>query len=107
MSVSAKVDVNLNGKSGRYLDDGGCAKWFRGRPMTDPTADNSASESGRRPNLRVTFWGVQGSCPIFPTQDEVHEFAERIASYTVQRTLRDIAERMERGECSVEKLRAM
>lgn len=85
--------------------------------MTDPTASSFGNESAQYPNtqrhtpqrqnLRVTFWGVQGSCPIFPTQGEVDEYCERVAAFTVQRTLADIAQRMETGECTPQMLRAM
>jgi len=33
--------------------------------------------------MRLTFWGVQGSCPIFPTLEEIHEYAQNVASYAV------------------------
>ena len=47
--------------------------------MTDPNLPGTVPTSAS-PNLKVTFWGVQGSCPIFPTQDEVREYAQRLAS---------------------------
>jgi hypothetical protein len=34
-------------------------------------------------NLRITLWGVQGSCPIFPTGEDLHAFAQHVASYAV------------------------
>jgi hypothetical protein len=33
--------------------------------------------------MRITFWGVQGSCPIFPTSEEIHDYAQHVASYAV------------------------
>ncbi len=34
-------------------------------------------------NMRLTFWGVQGSCPIFPTTEEIRDYAQYVASYAV------------------------
>ncbi|MGE5609901.1 MAG: MBL fold metallo-hydrolase [Bacillota bacterium] len=31
-------------------------------------------------NLRMTLWGVQGSCPIFPTRDDIQEYSRRLAT---------------------------
>src|SRR5687767_5837353 len=31
-------------------------------------------------NLRITFWGVQGSCPVFPTAAELASFDPRAAA---------------------------
>lgn len=36
-------------------------------------------------NMRITLWGVQGSCPIFPSPDGVREFSRRLAVQTLQR----------------------
>jgi phosphoribosyl 1,2-cyclic phosphodiesterase len=36
-------------------------------------------------NLRVTFWGVQGSCPIFPSPKGLSEYARRLAVFTLAR----------------------
>jgi ribonuclease BN (tRNA processing enzyme) len=56
-------------------------------------------------NLRVTFWGVQGSCPIFPTLAEVADFSQRIAASMVTRTLADVANRLEREGCTAQAIR--
>ena len=49
-------------------------------------------------NLRVTFWGVQGSCSIFPTQREVCEYSRRLSVQTLESALKTLADRMDRGE---------
>lgn len=49
-------------------------------------------------NLRVTFWGVQGSCSIFPTQREVCEYSRQLAVQTLESALKALADRMDRGE---------
>ncbi|HET6249161.1 MAG TPA: hypothetical protein VFE47_15815 [Tepidisphaeraceae bacterium] len=74
--------------------------------MNDPSHAPTAATPAV-PNLRVTFWGVQGSCPIFPTHDEVIEYAERLASATIEKAMMDLAGRLERGQCTPEQLRAM
>ena len=73
--------------------------------MTDSTSGTPGTARGM--NLRVTFWGVQGSCPIFPTQAEVDQYAKQVAAYTVERTLQDIADQLERGQCTPQSLRAL
>ncbi len=35
-------------------------------------------------NLRVTFWGVQGSFPISPRRRQVNDYADRVAFHTVK-----------------------
>lgn len=50
---------------------------------------------GSGANLRLTFWGVQGSCPIFPTQEELRDYATRIAAEATRRTLLQIAAQQE------------
>ena len=44
-------------------------------------------------NMRITFWGVQGSCPIFPTEAEIRDYARRVALYTLERAMADQAHR--------------
>jgi phosphoribosyl 1,2-cyclic phosphodiesterase len=63
--------------------------------MTDPRSPANATPAAA-PNLKITFWGVQGSCPIFPNQAEVEEYARRLAVGTIEKTLLDLARRMER-----------
>src|SRR3954463_5553965 len=73
-----------------------------GRPAAPP-----APSSAPIRNLRVTFWGVQGSCPIFPTGREVNEYARRIATYTIERAVTDLAEKDPRGGVTPETLRRL
>src|SRR4051794_27865741 len=72
-----------------------------GMPATHPSPSTVATSNGGAGtpirNMRVTFWGVQGSCPIFPTGREVNEYARRIATYTIERAVTDLAEKAARG----------
>ncbi len=54
--------------------------------MTDELSPNHRP-SRPIPALRISFWGVQGSCPIFPTPFGVREYSRRIAVDALQRTL--------------------
>ena len=38
-------------------------------------------------NMRITFWGVQGSTPIFPTPYGVQEYSRRLAVYVLGRAV--------------------
>src|SRR4051812_18159733 len=80
-------------------------------PATHPSPSTIAGSAGGAvtpiKNLRVTFWGVQGSCPIFPTGREVNEYARRIATYTIERAVTDLAEKAARGEVTPETLRRL
>jgi len=51
----------------------------------NPAFASPSSPKGAAPirNMRVTFWGVQGSCPIFPTSEEIRDYARQVASYAV------------------------
>jgi hypothetical protein len=54
-------------------------------------------------NLRITLWGVQGSCPVFPAPREVDEYTRRIAVYALSRAIEDMANKSGRdGRCSIE-----
>lgn len=53
-------------------------------------------------NLRITFWGVQGSCPVFPAIAAVHEYSRRVAVYTLVRTMEEVARRCKGGTLDVE-----
>ena len=44
-------------------------------------------------NLRIRFWGVQGSCPVHPPLHVVKAFTRQIAVDTLQRVLQDLAAR--------------
>lgn len=37
--------------------------------------------------MRVTFWGVQGSCPIFPTPIGLEQYSRKVALYTLMRAM--------------------
>jgi phosphoribosyl 1,2-cyclic phosphodiesterase len=41
-------------------------------------------------HLRIRFWGVQGSCPMFPEPHEVDEYRWMVAHDALQRALRDV-----------------
>ncbi len=43
-------------------------------------------------NLRITFWGVQGSCPIFLSQHEFEEYAKHVATFTLTRSFEELAQ---------------
>ncbi|MDB5291379.1 MAG: hypothetical protein JWL69_2620 [Phycisphaerales bacterium] len=58
-------------------------------------------------NMRITFWGVQGSCTVSPSRQDVEAYARRIATATLERALRDIAARLENGDCTADSLRAL
>ena len=74
-------------------------------PFTLPDAAVPApAPSAPIKNMRVTFWGVQGSCPIFPTSREITEYARRIAEHTLDRAMRDLAARAVGGQVSAESL---
>ena len=49
-------------------------------------------------NMRVTFWGVQGSCPTFPRPHAVLDYTRRVAIHTLSRAWADIAARLKAGD---------
>lgn len=53
-------------------------------------------------NLRITFWGTQGSLQYFPSLEQVEQFADLVAMDAIQRTLGDIASRNGDGRLSPE-----
>jgi len=53
-------------------------------------------------NMRITFWGVQGSCPLFPAPHEVEQYAKRISLDVLQRVFQDIDQKAKAGHCSAE-----
>src|SRR5438552_3461379 len=61
-------------------------------PLQDRTMDTTPAPdeaTGPIKNMRIRFWGVQGSCPIFPSLREVSEYARRIATHTLQRAFEE------------------
>ncbi len=73
---------------------------------SDPDTESSGL-ARPPPNLRITLWGVQGSCPIFPTSDEIRAYARRVAVYTVEKALADLARRADQGNCGADLLRSL
>ena len=67
--------------------------------------DNRSTRPDR--NMRITFWGVQGSCPIFPTRAEVDEYAGRIAAFVIERTLADLVNLADQGRLNPAALKTM
>src|SRR5271163_3498097 len=56
-------------------------------------------------NLRICFWGVQGSCPLFPEATEVEEYKRLVAIDAIQRVLDDVQRNSRGGTgCRVEDL---
>jgi hypothetical protein len=55
-------------------------------------------------NLRVRFWGVQGSCPMFPEPREVDEYRWLVARDALKRMILDLRARAGGGAVSVEAL---
>jgi len=55
-------------------------------------------------NMRITLWGVQGSCPIFPTPESLQEYSRRLAVSTLTRAVQDMQRKAPDGLCSVEDL---
>jgi phosphoribosyl 1,2-cyclic phosphodiesterase len=55
-------------------------------------------------NLRIRFWGVQGSCPLFPEAHEVAEYERLAAVDLLGKVLRDVQEKSRNEGCKVEDL---
>jgi hypothetical protein len=55
-------------------------------------------------NMRITFWGVQGSCPIFPTPQGLQEYSRCLAVDTLGRAIADLQRKSPDGRCSLEDL---
>lgn len=60
--------------------------------MSQPTT-TSVKPAAETPigNLRLRFWGVQGSCPIFPPPAAVEEYKRRVAVEVLCRAMQDVA----------------
>jgi hypothetical protein len=52
-------------------------------------------------NLRITFWGVQGSCPVFPPVAAVNEYSRHVAVYTLTKALEELGAGAAGGACTV------
>ena len=63
------------------------------------------SDADEKPvkNLRIRFWGVQGSCPLFPEYYEVEEYNRMIARELIGKILNDLQHHISNGgSCTVE-----
>lgn len=58
-------------------------------------------------NMRVTFWGVQGTCPSFPSRADVEEYARHASIRAIQKTLTELADRAQRGALSAAVLESL
>jgi phosphoribosyl 1,2-cyclic phosphodiesterase len=67
-----------------------------------PRSSNTALIPVR--NMRITFWGVRGTCPVFPAPHEVEEYTRQTACYTIMRAAEDCARKAAQsgGRISVE-----
>src|SRR5688572_3378181 len=54
-------------------------------------AQQGLEATGPVQNLRIRFWGVQGSCPVHPPLHVVREFMRHVAVSTVQQVVRDMS----------------
>lgn len=55
-------------------------------------------------SMRITFWGVQGSCAIFPTPHGIADYSRRVSLHTLSRALADLQCKAAAGRCGVEQL---
>jgi hypothetical protein len=60
--------------------------------MTEPVRQGIETNSPVQ-NLRIRFWGVQGSCPVHPPLYVIKEYTRQVAVYTIERMLQDMAAR--------------
>jgi len=71
--------------------------------MTEPVRLAAAAP---RPiqNMRITFWGVQGSCPIFPTPQSLQEYSRRLAVCILGKAVADLQRKAPDGHFTIESL---
>jgi hypothetical protein len=55
-------------------------------------------------NLRITLWGCQGSCPIFPAPHEVSEYTRRVQLMALSRAIEDVTQHAKDGIVNVKEL---
>lgn len=69
-----------------------------------PRASHTASIPVK--NMRVTFWGVRGTCPVFPAPHEVEEYTRQTACSTILRAAEDCVRKAAKagGKLSVEEI---
>ena len=65
---------------------------------------SAASNAPPVANMRVTFWGVQGSCPIFPSPDGMQEYSRRLALDTLKKTFEHLATQARDGKILIEEV---
>src|SRR5689334_4431782 len=81
-----------------------------GTPTTQPVHDALAAAiddpSAGEPirNLRVRFWGVQGSCPMFPEPREVDEYRWMVARDALKRMIFNLRDTAKGGVVPVREL---
>ena len=75
----------------------------RGARIYDVRSDHAASRPAIA-NMRVTFWGVQGSCPIFPSPDGMQEYSRRLALDTLKKTFEHLATQARDGKILIEEV---
>ncbi len=54
-------------------------------------AQQGLEANGPVQNLRIRFWGVQGSCPVHPPLYVIQEFTRQVAVYTLEKAFKDMA----------------
>src|SRR3954469_11041443 len=59
-------------------------------------AQQGLEATGPVQNLRIRFWGVQGSCPVHPPLYVIKEFTRQVAVHTLEQVLGDIAAKAKR-----------
>lgn len=74
--------------------------------ISSMAAQHSSSPSTTTPiqNMRITFWGVQGSCPIFPNPYGIREYSRRLAVHTLTKTFEQIAQTAADGHVRLDQL---
>src|SRR5581483_12452441 len=72
------------------------------RMSKSPARDLSARP--RIQNLRLSFWGVQGSCPLFPETYEVEEYKRLVALDALTRAFADLAAKSNNGSVDLRKV---
>src|SRR4051812_45125940 len=60
-------------------------------------AQQGVEFTGPVENLRVRFWGVQGSCPVHPPLYVIREYTRQVALHTLEQALKDITARAKRS----------
>jgi hypothetical protein len=62
------------------------------------------TDSRKVQNMRVTFWGVQGSCPIFPSPYGFQEYSKRLAIHTLSKAFQHLFTNAHNGNISLEEI---